>query len=473
MIQNISVDNIYNKINLYPFIDIAAKTADELNLDVYIVGGFVRDLLLNQLPKEADFMVVGDGTLFAEKMAQKLNIKNVIVYKNFGTASFEFDGYKLEFVGARKESYRRDSRNPIVEVGTFDDDISRRDFTINAIALSLSKNNKLQIIDKFNGIQDLQNKLIRTPIDPMITFDDDPLRILRAFRFATKLHFAPVPEILQAAEQLAPRLAIISQERITDEFLKILSYEKPSIGLKLLFQTGALRYFFPELEDLAGVEQVGLYAHKDVFLHTCQVVDNVAAVSDNLWLRFAALVHDIAKPRTKKFIEGIGWSYHGHDEIGARMLKEIFKKLKLPFHHLDYVRTLVKLHLRPIALANNEVTDSAIRRLIVQAGEYLDDLILLCRCDITSGNPQKVKAYLENYDFVMQRVQDVKEKDKLREFKSPVDGNEIMQICNLKPGPIIGKIKKEIEEAIIEGKIPNTYDDAYQFLLQIKDKYME
>lgn len=471
MIQKADFDNLYNNLKNYPFISVAAEVSEELNIDLYIVGGFVRDLLLGWQPKEADFMVIGDGVKFAETLAKKLNAGNVIIFKTFGTAYFDYQGFKLEFVGARKESYNRNSRNPIVETGTFDDDINRRDFTINAIALSLCKNNRYQIIDKFSGINDLENKIIRTPIDPLITFDDDPLRILRAFRFATKLKFAPVPEVLEAASKLAERLTIVAQERITDEFLKILSYDTPSIGLKLLYQTGALKYFFPELEELAGVEQVGLYAHKDVFLHTCQVVDNVAAVSDNIWLRFAALVHDIAKPRTKKFIEGIGWSYHGHDEIGAKMMKEIFRRLKLPFHHLNYVKKLVRLHLRPIALANQQVTDSAIRRLIVQAGDDLNDLITLCRCDITSGNPKKVEAYLANYENVMKRVLEVKEKDRLRAFTSPVGGEEIMKICNLKPCPTVGKIKKEIEEAILEGKIPNTYEAAYDYLLQIKDKY--
>jgi putative nucleotidyltransferase with HDIG domain len=468
MINIVDAEIVIEKIKNINFLSIMKEVAKEEGYELYIVGGFIRDLFLGKNPNEIDFLVIGDGACFAEKVAQKFNINNVVIFKNFGTAYFQLDGYKLEFVGARKESYNRDSRKPIVENGTFDDDISRRDFTINAIALSI--NDDFKIIDKFAGIEDLKKGIIKTPIDPMITFDDDPLRILRAFRFASKLQFAPVPDVLNAATQLAERLTIVSQERITDEFLKILSSDKPSIGLKLLYQTKTLKYVFEELENLAGVEQVGLYAHKDVFLHTCQVVDNISQVTDNLWLRFAALVHDIGKPKTKKFVEGIGWTYHGHDEIGARMIKDIFKRLKLPYIHINYVKKLVRLHLRPIALAAQDVTDSAIRRLIVQAGDDLQDLITLCRADITSGNLEKVKTYLANYDKVMQRVIEVQEKDKLRSFKSPIDGNEIMQLCNLKPGPIVGEIKKKIENAIIEGQISNTYEDAYNYLMSIKQK---
>jgi len=468
MINIVDAEIVIEKIKNINFFSIMKEVAKEEGYELYIVGGFIRDLFLGKNPNEIDFLVIGDGACFAEKVAQKFNINNVVIFKNFGTAYFQLYGYKLEFVGARKESYNRDSRKPIVENGTFDDDISRRDFTINAIALSI--NDDFKIIDKFSGIEDLKKGIIKTPIDPMITFDDDPLRILRAFRFASKLQFAPVPDVLNAATQLAERLTIVSQERITDEFLKILSSDKPSIGLKLLYQTKTLKYVFEELENLAGVEQVGLYAHKDVFLHTCQVVDNISQVTDNLWLRFAALVHDIGKPKTKKFVEGIGWTYHGHDEIGARMIKDIFKRLKLPYIHINYVKKLVRLHLRPIALAAQDVTDSAIRRLIVQAGDDLQDLITLCRADITSGNLEKVKTYLTNYDKVMQRVIEVQEKDKLRSFKSPIDGNEIMQLCNLKPGPIVGEIKKKIENAIIEGQISNTYEDAYNYLMSIKQK---
>ncbi|HOP51041.1 MAG TPA: HD domain-containing protein [Ignavibacteriales bacterium] len=468
MINIVDAEIVIEKIKNINFLSIMKEVAKEEGYELYIVGGFIRDLFLGKNPNEIDFLVIGDGACFAEKVAQKFNINNVVIFKNFGTAYFQLYGYKLEFVGARKESYNRDSRKPIVENGTFDDDISRRDFTINAIALSI--NDDFKIIDKFSGIEDLKKGIIKTPIDPMITFDDDPLRILRAFRFASKLQFAPVPDVLNAATQLAERLTIVSQERITDEFLKILSSDKPSIGLKLLYQTKTLKYVFEELENLAGVEQVGLYAHKDVFLHTCQVVDNISQVTDNLWLRFAALVHDIGKPKTKKFVEGIGWTYHGHDEIGARMIKDIFKRLKLPYIHINYVKKLVRLHLRPIALAAQDVTDSAIRRLIVQAGDDLQDLITLCRADITSGNLEKVKTYLTNYDKVMQRVIEVQEKDKLRSFKSPIDGNEIMQLCNLKPGPIVGEIKKKIENAIIEGQISNTYEDAYNYLMSIKQK---
>jgi tRNA nucleotidyltransferase (CCA-adding enzyme) len=376
-------------------------------------------------------------------------------------------------VGARKESYRRESRKPQVETGTFEDDISRRDFTINTLAVSLNPDEIGVVYDLFNGLSDIEKKLIKTPLDPFKTFDDDPLRILRAFRFASQLQFNVAPMLLAAAEQMRERLKIISQERITDELFKILSAPKPSIGLKLLFETKVLEIIFPEVAELAGVEQRKDFHHKDVFWHTLQVVDNIAEKSDNVWLRFAGLMHDIAKPRTKKFIEGIGWTFHGHEEIGARMMKRIFRKLKLPMNKLEYVEKLVRLHLRPIALVDEQVTDSAIRRLIVAAGEDLDDLITLCRADITSKNPEKVKRYLKNYDIVMQKVRDVKEKDKLRAFQSPVRGDEIMRICNIPPSRTVGKIKKAIEEAILEGEIPNTYEAAYEYLLKIKDKILE
>ena len=376
-------------------------------------------------------------------------------------------------MGARKESYRRESRKPQVETGTFEDDISRRDFTINTLAVSLNPDEIGVVYDLFNGLSDIEKKLIKTPLDPFKTFDDDPLRILRAFRFASQLQFNVAPMLLAAAEQMRERLKIISQERITDELFKILSAPKPSIGLKLLFETKVLEIIFPEVAELAGVEQRKDFHHKDVFWHTLQVVDNIAEKSDNVWLRFAGLMHDIAKPRTKKFIEGIGWTFHGHEEIGARMMKRIFRKLKLPMNKLEYVEKLVRLHLRPIALVDEQVTDSAIRRLIVAAGEDLDDLITLCRADITSKNPEKVKRYLKNYDIVMQKVRDVKEKDKLRAFQSPVRGDEIMRICNIPPSRTVGKIKKAIEEAILEGEIPNTYEAAYEYLLKIKDKILE
>ncbi len=461
------------KLENYFFIKTASQLADELNIEVYIVGGFVRDLILNRYRNEIDFLVIGNGTDYASKLSEKLGIEKISIFKNFGTAHFRVHDFDLEFVGARKESYNKNSRKPFITEGNFKEDISRRDFTINTLAVSINKKNYGELIDEFNGLQDILNRIIKTPIDPEVTFDDDPLRIMRAYRFAAQLEFQIDPSINLAANKLRERLRIVSQERITDEFLKILSSPTPSIGLKLLFNSGVMEIIFPEVAMLSGVDQRQDFHHKDVFLHTCIVVDNVSNVSNNLWLRFAALVHDIAKPQTKKFVENIGWTFHGHEEIGARMIKSIFKKLKLPFNKLEYVEKLVRLHLRPIALAKEEVTDSAIRRLIVSAGEDLEDLITLCRADITSKNVEKVSKYLENYEKVMKKVWEVEEKDKLRSFQSPVKGDEIMQICNLKPSKKVGEIKSAIEDAILDGKIGNNYEEAYQYLMKIKDEMLE
>ncbi len=459
------------KYSKHRVLNLISETANETGFSVYLVGGFVRDLFLERKKNEMDFLILGDGVEFAQTVAIKLGIKNISIYKNFGTAHFSFRNQNYEFVGARKESYNNNSRKPIVESGKFEDDISRRDFTMNTLAISLNKKNCGELIDIYNGIEDIKNKFIRTPVNPLITFNDDPLRIMRAFRFAAQLEFDVDPAIKTAAKELKERIKIVSQERITDEFLKILASPKPSIGIKLLFDTEVMDVIFPEISNLAGVEQRQDHHHKDVFLHTCLVVDNISRVTDNLWLRFAALVHDIAKPQTKKFIDGVGWSFHAHDEIGARMMKYIFNKLKLPLHHLEYVKKLVRLHLRPIALAMEEVTDSAIRRLIVEAGEDLEDLINLCRADITSKNPEKVSEYLSNYERVMKRVFEVKEKDKLRAFQSPVRGEEIMKVCGLPPSKKVGEIKKAIEEAILDGKISNNYEEAYSYLLKIKDSF--
>lgn len=465
--------NFSEEINKIPIIKIISSFADESKTEVFMVGGVVRDLILKRERSDLDFLVIGNSLEFAENLAKQLGIKKVSKFKNFGTAHFRYENFDIEFVGARKESYNRNSRKPIVEDGTFEDDIKRRDFTINAMAISLNKNNFGELIDLFNGYEDLQSKLIRTPLDPFQTFDDDPLRIMRAFRFASQLEFNVDDSIMNAARQMKERLRIVSQERITDEFLKILSSPKPSIGLKLLYDSEVLEIIFPEIHNLAGVDQRQDYHHKDVFLHTLIVVDNISKATENVWLRFAALVHDIAKPQTKKFVEGIGWTFHGHEELGARMMKNIFHRMKLPMNKLEYVEKLVRLHLRPIALAKEEVTDSAIRRLIVQAGEDLQDLITLCRADITSKNPQKVEMYLANYDAVMKKVLEVQEKDKLREFQSPVRGDEIMRICNLKPSKKVGEIKKAIEDAILDGVIENNYEAAMSYLLKIKDKFLK
>ena len=461
-----------DKIAQLPVIKTISGIAEKKNKKVYMVGGFVRDIILNRERNDIDIMVIGSGVELAQLVANELNINNLSIFKNFGTAHFEYDNMNIEFVGARKESYDRKTRKPIVEDGTFEDDIARRDFTINTIAISLNKKGFGDIIDTYNGINDINNQLIKTPLDPFKTFDDDPLRIMRAFRFSSQLNFNIDEAIMKAANAMGERLSIVSQERITDEFLKILGSPKPSIGLKLLFDSDVLKIVFPEISLMAGVDQRKDYHHKDVFLHTLQVVDNICKETENVWLRFAALVHDIAKPPTKKFVEGTGWTFHGHEELGARMMKKIFHRMKLPLYQLEYIQKLVRLHLRPIALANEEVTDSAIRRFVVNAGEDLEDLITLCRADITSKNPIKVEKYLGNYERVMQKVRDVKERDKLREFQSPVRGEEIMKICNLKPSRKVGEIKTAIEEAILDGKIGNNYEEALQYLMEIKDQLL-
>lgn len=465
--------NLSDKLERFEFLKLASKAAEELGVNVYIVGGFVRDILLERNRNEIDFLILGDGLRFASFFASKLGIDKIATFKNFGTAHFKYKDFDLEFVGARKESYNRQSRKPSVETGSFIDDITRRDFTINTLAVDISKDHFGELLDTFNGVLDLNNQLIKTPLNPVITFDDDPLRIMRAFRFAAQLQFEVDGNILQAAKELRERLKIVSQERITEEFLKILSAPKPSVGLKLLYDTKVMEIVFPEVSNLAGVEQRKDYHHKDVFLHTCIVVDNISESTDNLWLRFAALVHDIAKPATKNFIEEIGWTFHGHEEMGARMMKGIFRRLKLPMHHLEYIEKLVRLHLRPIALAKEEVTDSAIRRFIVSAGEDLADLITLCRADITSKNPGKVTKYLNNYDRVVKKVWEVEEKDKLRAFQSPVRGEIIMAVCNIEPSRKVGEIKTAIEDAILDGIIGNNYEEAYEYLLNIKDGYLK
>lgn len=463
---------IFDLINKYPFLETAVKTAEDREEQIFIVGGFVRDLTLQRQKNEIDFLVIGNGTEFATHYASLLGIKRVSIFQNFGTAHFRYGDYDLEFVGARKESYNSESRKPDVIPGSFKDDISRRDFTINTLAISLNKANFMEVIDTYNGQKDIEERIIRTPLNPLVTFNDDPLRIMRAFRFASQLDFTVTDEIMKASFEMRDRLKIVSQERITDEFFKILASEKPSIGLKYLYISGVLEIIFPEIHKLAGVDQRKDFHHKDVFFHTCKVVDNIAASTDDVWLRFAALVHDIAKPQTKRFVEDIGWTFHGHEELGARMMKGIFKKMKLPLTKMEYIEKLVRLHLRPIALAKEEVTDSAIRRLIVSAGNDLEDLITLCRADITSKNPEKVSKYLDNYERVMRKVWEVEEKDKLRNFQSPVRGEEIMSICNLEPSRKVGEIKNAIEEAILDGKIGNNYEEALAYLYQIKDEYL-
>ncbi|GBD93625.1 multifunctional CCA protein [bacterium BMS3Abin05] len=460
------------------FLKKIGRVADEAHFEVYAVGGYVRDRFLTEKfrrvdRKDIDFVVVGDALEFARTLKKALHGRNLIVYRRFGTAMLEIEDYKLELVTARTESYADDSRKPTVQRADLFSDLSRRDFTINTLAIGLNSASFGNLYDPFDGLHDIKKKILRTPLEPDLTFKDDPLRILRAVRFAALLHFSIEEKTREAMAKMAPRLKILSWERITDEFLKILSADQPSRGIRLMDEIGLLPYVFPELIPLKGVEQRRGFHHKDVFLHTLKVLDNVAVATDKITLRFAALVHDIAKPQTKDFKEEVGWTFHGHDEIGARMVEPIASRMKLSNNFKKTVQKLVRLHLRPIFLSAEDVTDSAIRRLIVQAGDDLDDLFILCRADITSGNPEKVRNHLANFDYVVQRVEEVREKDKLREFQSPVRGGEIMEITGLKPGPRIGKLKKAIEEAILDGLIPNEHDAARAYLMQIKDRYLQ
>ncbi len=450
-----------------------SQVASENAVKIYAVGGFVRDYFLGNTSKDIDFVLEGDGPKFAVKLAKTLETTNFTVYKKFGTAMIKYQDLVLEFVGARKESYREDSRKPDVKSTDLLTDLSRRDFTVNAIAISLNADSPGKVIDPYHGQKDIKQKIIRTPLDPEKTFFDDPLRIMRAVRFACQLDFKIDDITMQGLNTEKERLKIISQERITDELLKILASIKPSVGFKIMDKTGILPIILPEIAAMKGIDQVGKHSHKDVFYHTIQVIDNVAKVSENMNLRLVALFHDVAKPATKQYKPKIGWTFHGHDDLGARMLPDIFKRLKLSNDMLKYTEKLVRLHLRPIHLAEEAVTDSAIRRLIFDASQEVDDLLMFCRADITSSNPKRVKQHLGNFDFVVKRIKQVEEKDKLREFKPPVDGNEIMATFNLKPGPVVGKLKKAIEEAILNGDIPNEHDAAYSYLLSIKDSIMD
>lgn len=452
-----------------PLLHTIGDIADAEGLEVYVVGGFVRDTLLGINDRDIDVLVVGDGVGLARSVARKLGRTTVVVHERFRTAMIPLDGGKLEFVGARVEKYDSSSRNPQVSAGSLEADLLRRDFTVNALAVSLNKERFGELFDPLGGSEDLRQRVLRTPLDPEKTFEDDPLRIMRAIRFSSQLGFTVEQRALDGIRRMRERLSIVSQERITDEFLKILMTPKPSVGLRLMYDTGVMDIVFPEVAQMAGIDQRRDHHHKDVFLHTCTVVDNIAQTTDNLWLRFTALVHDIAKPRTKAYKQGIGWTFHGHEELGARMMRNIFRRLKLPMEPLPYVEKLVRLHLRPMVLVDEIVTDSAVRRLVFETGNDIDDLMKLCRADITSKNPTLVARYLRNYDIVMQKIVEVEEKDRLRNWQPPVKGDEIMAICGIPPGKDVGRLKKAIEEAILEGIIPNEHDAALAYLLRIRD----
>lgn len=445
-----------------------SNCALKLGNEAFVIGGYVRDALMERVSKDIDIVTTGNGIELANAVASILGVKNVSVFKNYGTAMFYFHGIQFEFVGARKESYSFNSRNPLVEQGTIHDDQNRRDFTINALAFSLQKADFGKLIDPFNGVRDLQDKIIRTPLDPDITFSDDPLRMMRAIRFSTQLGFSIEPATLEAISRNASRIQIISMERVSEELNKIILSEVPSIGFYLLDKTGILSIIFPQFIELKRSEFIEGKGHKDNFKHTLEVLDRIAPHTDNLWLRWAALLHDIAKPATQRFESGIGWTFHGHEFKGMKMIPSIFSHLKLPLNEkMKYVQKLVLLHLRPIVLAQEIVTDSAIRRLLFEAGDDIDDLMTLCEADITSKNEQKVKKFLANFELVRIKLKEIEEKDSLRNWQPPVSGEVIMQVFDLSPCKAVGEIKTGIREAILEGEIGNNYEEAYDFMLQI------
>ena len=444
------------------------EMADSLNRQCYTVGGYVRDLFLDRKSKDIDFVTVGSGIEVAQALAKKLGKgTHLSVFQNFGTAQVKYRGIELEFVGARRESYRRDSRKPIVEDGTLADDLSRRDFTINAMAICVNNSLFGELIDPYDGIGDLGRKLIRTPLDPDITFSDDPLRMMRAIRFATQLNFTIYPETFNAITRNASRITIISKERVMDELMKIMASPKPSIGWELLYRCGLLKLIFPEFAAMKGVEVVNGRGHKDNFYHTLEVLDNVAQKSDNVWLRWSALLHDIAKPVTKKWDDNIGWTFHNHNFIGAKMIPRIFKEMRFPLNEkMKYVQKMVELHMRPIALVEDEVTDSAVRRLLFDAGDDIEDLMTLCEADITSKNQEKVKRFLDNFVIVRRKLVEIEEKDRIRNFQPPVSGEEIMKLFGLQPSREVGTLKEHIKNAILDGIIPNERDAAYALMLE-------
>ncbi|MFC4261884.1 CCA tRNA nucleotidyltransferase [Ferruginibacter yonginensis] len=459
---------MYNDNELRIFKNVAAA-AQKLGVESYVIGGFVRDKIIGRSTKDIDIVCVGDGIALAEQTALLFGNEatHVNIYKTYGTAQIKIGETELEFVGARKESYQQNSRNPIVQTGTLEDDQLRRDFTINAMGISLNENNFGELIDPFNGLKDIEDKIIRTPLKAVETFSDDPLRMMRAIRFAAQLHYNIAPQTYEAIVHNAKRINIITKERIAEELNKILLSSKPSIGFDLLYKTGLLQIIFPQMVALAGAEFVDGYGHKDNFYHTLQVVDNIAQTTDDLWLRWAAVLHDIAKPATKKFEEGHGWTFHGHEAVGGKMVPKIFTQLKLPQNEkMKFVRKMVEMHLRPISLTKENITDSAIRRLLFDAGEDIDSLMKLCEADITSKNKQKVKRYLDNFELVRKRCAEVEATDQLRNWQPPISGELIMQTFQLAPSKPVGLIKDAIRNAILDGEIPNDYDAAFAFMMQ-------
>lgn len=464
--------NLAKDIDL-PHFRLVGQAADSLSRKAYVVGGYVRDIFLKRTSSDIDFVTVGSGIELAQKVAQMLGRpKKVSVFETYGTAQVRTGGLELEFVGARRESYHRDSRNPIVEDGTLHDDQCRRDFTINAMAISLNESTFGELLDPFNGIIDLHNKIIRTPLDPDITFSDDPLRMMRAIRFATQLKFNIFADTFDAIKRNAKRIKIITKERINDELMKIMASPTPSIGWRLLDESGLLNLIFPQLAALKGVDAVDGRGHKDNFAHTLQVLDNIALKSSNIWLRWAALLHDIGKPRTKRYDPKLGWTFYNHNFIGEKMIPRLFRDMKLPLNeHMKYIAKLVGLHMRPQSVGEEGVTDSAVRRMLFEAGDDIDDLMLLAEADITSKNPAKVRRILSNFQYVRQRLTEVEESDRIRNFQPPVDGLEIMRTFDIEPCNIIGQIKEQIKEAILDGRIPNSHDAARQLMLELAPEF--